>query len=59
MGKINHRHRHNVITQEKKRHEKIKKLRSKYLTADSKSREGILTKLKRISRATSPEGQSK
>ena len=51
MGKVTKAHRHNSIRQKVKRHEKIRKLRAKFLTADAKTREAILIKLGKISAA--------
>jgi competence protein ComGF len=48
MGKETKAHRHNSIKQKIRRHEKIEKLRAKYLTVDLKGKEAILQKLKKI-----------
>ncbi len=55
MGKETKAHRHNSIRQKAKRREKIRKLREKFLTADLKTREAILQKLRKIS-AAPPSG---
>ena len=59
MGKVNKTHRHNSIRQKIKRHEKIEKLRAKYLTVDSKGREAILQKLKKVNAALKVEVKPK
>jgi CRISPR/Cas system CSM-associated protein Csm2 small subunit len=48
MGKETKTHRHNSIRQKIKRHVKIEKLRARYLLADSKGRDAIIQKLKKV-----------
>ncbi len=48
MGKQTKAHRHLVIKHKNRRHEKIEKLRAKYLTADQRGKEAIVQKLKKI-----------
>jgi hypothetical protein len=48
MGKVTKTQRHLKIRRAAKRTEKIKKLRAKYLVSDSKGREAVLLKLKKV-----------
>jgi hypothetical protein len=48
MGKVTKTQRHLSIRRAARRHEKIKKLRARYLLADSKGREAIILKLKKV-----------
>lgn len=52
MGKVTKSHRHNTIKQHRKRLEKIRKLRAKFQSAEPKSREAIVQKLKKIHAVT-------
>lgn len=51
MGKITKQHKHNAIKQKRRKHEKIQKLSERFLTADSKEREHILAKIRRVAPA--------
>ena len=51
MGKITKTHKHNDIKQKRRKHEKIQKLSERFLTADSKERELILAKIRRVAPA--------
>jgi hypothetical protein len=48
MGKVSQTQKHLAIRRSIKRHEKIKKLRARYSLADSKGKEAIILKLKKI-----------
>ena len=48
MGKISQTQRHLAIRRSCKRHDKIRKLRARYAQADSKGKEAIILKLKKI-----------
>ena len=48
MGEVNRRHRHNEIKRALKRREKVKKLQARYQAADSRNKEAIAEKLKKI-----------
>ena len=48
MGEVNRRHRHNAIKRALKRREKVKKLQARYQAADSRAKEAIAEKLKKI-----------
>jgi hypothetical protein len=51
MGKITKQHKHNAIKQKRRRHEKIQKLSERFISADSKEREHILTKIRKVAPA--------
>ncbi len=51
MGKVNKRRKHSLIQQKHRKHEKIQKLTEKYQGADSKQREQILARIKKIAPA--------
>lgn len=48
MGKETKAHRHHVIIQKRRRHEKIRKLKVRLATAESKGRDAINEKLKKL-----------
>ena len=55
MGKVTKTQRHLSIRRAVKRHEKIKKLRARYVLADSKGKEAIILKLKKVNATLKPE----
>jgi hypothetical protein len=59
MGRINRRKKHIKIKQAHKRHEKILKLKTRYQTGDSKAREVVVEKLKKLSASFAIAGAAK
>ena len=59
MGRVNRRKKHIKIKQAHKRHEKILKLKTRYQTGDSKAREVVVEKLKKLSASFAIAGASK
>jgi late competence protein required for DNA uptake (superfamily II DNA/RNA helicase) len=59
MGRVNRRKKHIKIKQAHKRHEKILKLKTRYQTGDSKAREVVVEKLKKLSATYALAGTAK